>query len=1097
MKLFLKNLKYLCVYITCLMVLLGCDRFDPNASELVYIQVTTADVNSRGTANGVIAKGSSQQYIALGIYSNGISKFISEQVQWSTTDSNIAVINEAGLAKGNHVGTATIQANLSGIDSNKADITITSAVITELQLSPALMQIAKGQHQQYTALAIYSDNTTENVTPRVTWILSDVNVLTMDEQGGGGATAEGETTIQASIENIVSNVAELEVTAAVLTTIQVTPSQTQIPHGNVVQFTALANYSDNSSHDISNDVIWQVSDIEVLTIDETGQATTVSAGEVTINAEFQSITSNVAELTVTTAELTEIQITPAIISVPLGNTLQYLALGTYTDDSTLDITASVSWLTSEIDVATIVEGLLVASNVGESTISAQHAGIDSNKASLTVTSAVLTDIQVTPADVNLALGFNQQYKAIGIYSDNTTVDISAVVSWLSSDTSVVTMVDGLAGSVSIGDSSISASFDAVESNTASLTITATELQSISISAEHNSVANGLTEQYEAIGTYSDGSSINITDEVSWLSSDTSIVTIAKGLATGVSAGLSTISASHSTIVSNEASLTITNELLTEITISPSMSSIAKGNNEQFVAMGTYTDGSSVDITATVNWHSSDTNIATIVTGSGVGVNTGVSTISASHLGFHSNNANLTVTAAILSSLQITANSGSIVDGNTLQYTATGTYSDSSIVDLTASVNWLSSDTGIATIVTGLADGVTTGSCTISANLNGINSNNSSLSVFISVKKIIGSSSALAAIKTNKTVVSWGNSSYGADSSAVQPQLSGVIDIGSTGRAFAAIKSDGSVVTWGDAVKGADSSAVQAQLTNVEKIYGTGSAFAAIKAGGTVVTWGEVGEGSDSSAVQAQLINVESITGTSSAFAAIKSDGSVVTWGYSWWGGDSSAVQAQLTNVVDIVATDYAFAAIKNDGSVVTWGSTTLGGDSSSVQAQLVNVDAISASDGAFAAVKLDGSVVTWGNAAYGADSSTVQAQLNGVAKIVGSAYAFAAVKNDGSVVSWGDSSYGGDSSSVQAQLNTVQTISGTYGAFAVIKLDGSVVTWGTAGLGGDSSSVQTDLTNVDTIYNNRRAFVAIKSDGSVITWGDSSGGGDSSAIDFH
>ena len=41
--------------------------------------------------------------------------------------------------------------------------------------------------------------------------------------------------------------------------------------------------------------------------------------------------------------------------------------------------------------------------------------------------------------------------------------------------------------------------------------------------------------------------------------------------------------------------------------------------------------------------------------------------------------------------------------------------------------------------------------------------------------------------------------------------SGVVSIFSTGSAFAALKSDGSVVTWGDSTSGGDSGAVAEKL----------------------------------------------------------------------------------------------------------------------------------------------------------------------------------------------------------------------------------------------------------------------------------------------
>ena len=46
--------------------------------------------------------------------------------------------------------------------------------------------------------------------------------------------------------------------------------------------------------------------------------------------------------------------------------------------------------------------------------------------------------------------------------------------------------------------------------------------------------------------------------------------------------------------------------------------------------------------------------------------------------------------------------------------------------------------------------------------------------------------------------------------------------------FAAIRTDGSVITWGSSHDGGNSSAVQDQLKNVQQIQATNFAFAAIR-----------------------------------------------------------------------------------------------------------------------------------------------------------------------------------------------------------------------------------------------------------------------------
>ena len=76
------------------------------------------------------------------------------------------------------------------------------------------------------------------------------------------------------------------------------------------------------------------------------------------------------------------------------------------------------------------------------------------------------------------------------------------------------------------------------------------------------------------------------------------------------------------------------------------------------------------------------------------------------------------------------------------------------------------------------------------------------------------------------------------------QLTAGVDvIYATYNAFAAKKTDGSVVTWGNSLNGGDSSGVASQLTaGVDVIYATELASAAKKTDGSVLTWGDASTG---------------------------------------------------------------------------------------------------------------------------------------------------------------------------------------------------------------------------------------------------------------
>jgi Putative Ig domain len=149
-------------------------------------------------------------------------------------------------------------------------------------------------------------------------------------------------------------------------------------------------------------------------------------------------------------------------------------------------------------------------------------------------------------------------------------------------------------------------------------------------------------------------------------------------------------------------------------------SLPGGSTEQFTATGNYSSGPPQNLTGLVTWGASSTpsGAATITTGGLVsGVLDGSSTITATLgaiQGF------TTITTPSLVSIAVTPAFPAIAGTNTQQFTATGTYSDSSTQNLTNSVTWASSVTGVATITSGgLAAGVTPGTTTISATLSRI------------------------------------------------------------------------------------------------------------------------------------------------------------------------------------------------------------------------------------------------------------------------------------------------------------------------------------------------------------------------------------------
>ena len=131
-------------------------------------------------------------------------------------------------------------------------------------------------------------------------------------------------------------------------------------------------------------------------------------------------------------------------------------------------------------------------------------------------------------------------------------------------------------------------------------------------------------------------------------------------------------------------------------------------------------------------------------------------------------------------------------------------------------------------------------------------------------------SAFAAVTSNGSVVTWGSKSTGGNASIIIDNYlegiyseenvshklnSNVISVYSNSHAFAALKSNGSVITWGDSTYGGNSTSVADSLSsNVTAVYSSGYAFAALKSDGSVVTWGDASYGGNSSVGALVYIN---------------------------------------------------------------------------------------------------------------------------------------------------------------------------------------------------------------------------------------------------
>ncbi len=629
--------------------------------------------------------------------------------------------------------------------------------LTGIEISPASpITINVGTPRTITVTAIYSDNTTADVSTSATVTSANTSILTVSGTTLTGlGTTVATTTITATYQGQTATATVTVNGQNPLKSISIdrVPT-TALAIGATVNLVATGVFADGTSQDVTAQATWASSAPSIATVGDTaatkGMVTGVAAGTFTVTATVGTVVGTSTAMTVSSKKLVSIQITPSNPTLQRGLTNQpFLATGTYDDNSTGDVTQQATWSSSNTAILTVIA---TGTNAGRvSTVAAGTATVTAAVGSVsgtdlvTVTPAALRTITITGPSV-LIVGSPQSYKATGTYADNTTADLTTTVTWSSTNTAILTVSNaaasvGLASGVTAGSASIRAALGNV-TGTLNVTVSAAPLISVTVTPTAiNDLIVGLTGSLKATGLYGDSTNVNsqfsldVTTSATWTVADSSVATVGNaagttGQVTGVATGSTTVTATLSGM-SGHATVNVVSASLLSIAISPATASVRVGQKYPFTATGTFDNQTTADITNVVTWTSSDTSIATISNAAGSnGVATGVVasttavTITAAMSG-RTATASLTVTEPRIVSIQIAPSAAqTIAPGARQAYTITGVYENGTTAGALTGVTWTSSNTAVATIAANgggrggggaTATAVAAGSTTITAN----------------------------------------------------------------------------------------------------------------------------------------------------------------------------------------------------------------------------------------------------------------------------------------------------------------------------------------------------------------------------------------------
>lgn len=626
----------------------------------------------------------------------------------SYVSSNLAVAtivsNQIHIVGG---GTSTITASQAGNSSYNA---ATSATQT-LTVSKQNQTITFGAlPTKLVTDADFSANATASSGLTVSLSSSNTAVATI-VSGQIHIVGSGTSTITASQAGNTSYNAATNVTQ----TLTVNKLSQTITFGAIAtKLISDADFSPGATASSALSVTYTSSNPAVATI-VSNQIHIVGAGTSTITAS-QSGSSTYNAATSVNQTLTVNKLSQTITFGTLASKITTDA--DFSPGATTSSTLAATYASSNTAVATIVSNQIHITGVGTTTITASQAGNTTYNAAPDVTQSFTVNNATTPQTITFNVLQTKSYGDAD-FAPGATASSGLTVSYNSSNTAVATIISSQIHIVGAGTSEITASQAGNDTYNAATNV----IQTLTVNKKSQTITFGtLATKLISDVDFAPGATASSGLTVSYSSSNTAVATIVSNQIHIVGAGTTTITASQAGDSNNSAATDVPQTL----TVNKLSQTITFGAlATKIITDADFSAGASASSGLTVTLASSNTAVATIVNGQIHIVGAGTSTIIASQTGNSTYNAASDVGQTLtVNKLSQTITFGSLAK----KCTADADFNPGATASSGLTVTYSSSNTSVATIVSGLVHIVGAGATTITASQSGSSNYNTATNV---------------------------------------------------------------------------------------------------------------------------------------------------------------------------------------------------------------------------------------------------------------------------------------------------------------------------------------------------------------------------------
>jgi uncharacterized protein YjdB len=512
---------------------------------------------------------------AEGTFNDGSVSDISNDVVWSTSAAPIAIVSNAPGAEGEVLavapGTAAISAQdpessiSSTLSGGDALVEVAGRVVA-LEVTPSEAEVPVGFARRFSAQVRLDDGSAFNLSRRsVQWATRNSNIATVSNARGGEGTVtavvRGETTVSAlhvesGLRSATSGNDARVIVPGRLMALEVRPQERQIFVGQTKRFSAFGLLEEGGEVKISTDLQFSSHDEAIATVSNAsgarGNTTGVAEGETTISvvhvpSGLSSAATGGDGVVVVAGVVSSMRVDPPRLFFLRGTKEKLTLRATLDNGRQTNVASDVVWTSSDLSVAEINDdGILIAKKFGTVTISALEpaSGVTTTASGGDGTVTIVDEVErlrVLDADLQLRTGDRPRLRAVGQFRNPDpligepeiqNIDLTSRAQFTSSNPSVIRIQDGRALAVGLGEAVISAvepelgiSSAATGGDTVYRVTSALRDLTIKPKKIRVRVGSGNPRSFEAIGRYTDGTSIDLTEQVEFSTADASVAEV--------------------------------------------------------------------------------------------------------------------------------------------------------------------------------------------------------------------------------------------------------------------------------------------------------------------------------------------------------------------------------------------------------------------------------------------------------------------------------------------------------------------------------------------------------------------------------------------